>query len=244
MDKVKEYSKNLKDYFIETSNIDVIDPATLSVILNATRSLEKNSDSGKVWDLCLDRPILLHPKHKAISEIEIFFKILAKGQNKLKILDYQIEMKLWSDKRKYAYRYDWDSVYVRDYFDIYGKRVLARYHFDIKKKEAEIAEPFYHFHAGGRHTHREICWVPKQLAEPRFPLPPFDLILFFEFVFLNFFRRETEDFRKKPEWVNVVRNSQNIFQRGYFENCLKFLDEPTNTLLGHSTLFKFSDEDN
>jgi len=52
-------------------------------------------------------------------------------------------------------------------------------------------------------------------------------------VLVNFFHKQSEELRKKPEWRSLVRKSQEIFQSDYFDKCSLHLRNQTDTLLGH-----------
>lgn len=94
------------------------------------------------------------------------------------------------------------------------------FHIDLKDPEAKTPEPLYHMHVLG-------CEVP------RFPFPPMDIILLCEFVLVNFFPTDSQILRDDPSWKNLVRNSQELFMKPYFEQCQKCLDNEKETLMGH-----------
>jgi len=144
-------------------------------------------------------------------------------------------LRVWSLDRKLCYRAGIDSDEIRERIDKSRKRVIVRYHFDRRAPNVKKPEPIYHLQVGGIALGDENCWFPKQLEVPRFHFPPMDIILLCELVLVNFFHEQSENLRKKPEWVSLVRKSQQTFQLRYFGEFSSWIKDHNNTLLGHLT---------
>ena len=96
--------------------------------------------------------------------------------------------------------------------------------FHIDQKLPDTQEPWHHLHMGG-------------FDEPRFPYPPMDIILLSEFILINYFQEVYEDLRKDGGWKRLIINSQNIFQKDYYETCWNCIDSNKNTTLMEYLLY-------
>ena len=93
--------------------------------------------------------------------------------------------------------------------------------FHIDQKVPDTPEPWHHLHMGG-------------FKEPRFPCPPMDIILLSEFILINYFQEVSEDLRRNRGWKKLIMNSQNIFQKEYYETCWNCIANNKNaTLMEH-----------
>lgn len=144
-------------------------------------------------------------------------------------------LRVWSLDKAICYRVGVDSEEIEKRFKQTGKRVIVRYHFDCKAANVKGPEPIYHLQVGGNALAEEDCWFPKHLEIPRFHFPPMDIVLLCELVLANFFHQESENLRKKPEWVSLVRKSQEAFQLRYFNQFHSCFKNEADTLLGHLT---------
>ncbi|GAG59979.1 unnamed protein product [marine sediment metagenome] len=151
------------------------------------------------------------------------------------ITKQNILLRLWSLDENLSYREEVDSPKLKAELERnIWKRVILRFHFDLKEPNGKQLEPEYHFHVGGRYrTNDENCWLPEQIDVPRFPYPPMDFILMCEFLLINFFPKESEKLRKKPEWKSLVRKSQDMFLKPYYDICMKYLKDQNETLMGN-----------
>ena len=98
------------------------------------------------------------------------------------------------------------------------REIVFRFHIDQKTKDSKAKEPWYHLHIG-------------KFDEPRFPFPPMDVILIYEFVLINYFQKDSENLRKDGGWKNLVIHSQDIFQKEYFNVCRNCIENKTDTTL-------------
>jgi len=145
-----------------------------------------------------------------------------------------ILLRVWSCDEKISYREGLDSIGLKNKLEgLDWKRVILRFHFDLRNMEVKSPEPLYHLQVGGNPKDEENCWIPKQIKVPRYPYPPMDLILLCELVLVNFFLKESEELRKDPEWESLVRKSQEMFLRPYLTTSMEYLK--TGTLLGNLT---------
>ncbi len=96
--------------------------------------------------------------------------------------------------------------------------------FHIDQKLPDTQEPWHHLHMGG-------------FDEPRFPYPPMDIILLSEFILINYFQEVYEDLRKDGGWKRLIINSQNIFQKEYYETCWNCIENHENTTLMEHLLY-------
>jgi len=148
------------------------------------------------------------------------------------IKKYNVLLRIWCWDENAIYREGIDAVELKSKLEGLGwKRVILRFHFDLRDAKTKSAEPLYHLHIGGIPEDDENCWYPKQIKVPRFPFPPMDIILLCEFVLVNFFQKESEELRKNPEWESLVRKSQDFFQKDYFEKCINHINSQSSTLL-------------
>jgi len=216
----------------------------ISVIPNLKRTrLQKNDFQMSVSQ---EDPIkLILKEHHVLSSIEISMDIKGKIEIEKPVVyeEYNILVRLLSDKKNISYREKLDSIQVGDKFKEEGcTRIIAQYHFDIKEPDAN--EPFFHLHFGGKHTLDEMCWYPSNIEEPRFPYPPMDIMLLMEFILQNYYPKESNGLRQTPEWKVIIKKSQNIFQKYYFEKCIEFLEKDSSTLMQCSLEYNRQIKDN
>jgi hypothetical protein len=62
-----------------------------------------------------------------------------------------------------------------------------------------------------------------------------DLVLLSEFILMNFFPAKSRNLREKPEWKGLVKKSQDLYFKPYFEKLSAYLNNNNDTLLGHLT---------
>jgi hypothetical protein len=191
----------------------------------------------KIWKMDIfETPLIFKiSTHDVLSEIEILLKFEAEENNgKLQINQYKVNIRLWSDKSHYCYREPFDSLNIKSLAEGGDwKRVMIRFHLEQKEKNVTLPEPICHLNFGGKQSPEEYCWIPTTIKEPRFPHPPMDIVLLLEYILLNYYPNETQDFRNGREWIDIVRFSQKLFQEKYFEACNSWLIDDDNTYLGH-----------
>ncbi|MHA1483592.1 MAG: hypothetical protein ACTSQA_09210, partial [Candidatus Heimdallarchaeaceae archaeon] len=110
-------------------------------------------------------------------------------------------------------------------FRVCSKREDKTYvKFHIDQKVPDTPEPWHHLHMAG-------------FKEPRFPYPPMDIILLSEFILINYFPTVSEDLRRDRGWKRLIINSQNIFQKEYYETCWNCIENNENTTLMEHLLY-------
>lgn len=135
-----------------------------------------------------------------------------------------VAIRVWTRNLDRAYREEWDSEHVLDALTSQGEqpRVMLRFHFD----RAEVGQmgPEYHLQIGGNASTDELCWHPEELDLPRLAFPPMDFVLACQMIAANFFPGYYQGVKDLPEWVNIVRVSQEQFLSEYYERCAAALN--------------------
>jgi hypothetical protein len=235
MNLITQYNRNIQWLFIQKEIHKKIHDNSQADIPPFC-SME-NKNGKRIWKMDLSTTPLIFKilSHDVLSEIEIFLKFEAEEINgKLQINQYGVNIRLWSDKSDYCYREPFDSLSIKSLVDEGDwKRVMVRFHLEQKEAGVTLPEPLCHLHFGGKQSLDEYCWIPTTIREPRFPHPPMDVVLLLEYILVNYYPDETEDFRGKREWIHIVRFSQKLFQGNYFKACQSWLEDDDNTYLGH-----------
>ena len=172
--------------------------------------------------------------------VDIFCRI--QGEVKPRSFDdvmfksYSVVFRIWSRDRNITYRNGWDADELKQKLRNQGwKRVVKRFHIDLRDNNTRLPEPLYHLHFGGIAEDDEYFWVPKTIGEPRLHYFPMDLVLLCEFILMNIFPIESKDLREGPEWKSLVRKSQDLYFKPYIEKLSAYLEDSSDTLLGHLT---------
>lgn len=108
-----------------------------------------------------------------------------------------------------------------------GDRVLIRrFHFDYDTALASPCYPRSHLQYGGKFSgHIAVPNVEYRLYAidmPRIPFPPFDLVLAIDF-FLRQFQTPLQDMVEESRWLNLVKESERLWLRGYFQELADHL---------------------
>lgn len=181
------------------------------------------------FSILRERPLKFKENEKRL-QVDLAGMIEGEGDD---VKEVKTLLRVWSLDGTMCYRVGVDSDEVKKKFEQTGRRVIVRFHFDCRAPNVTKPEPIYHLQVGGNALDEENCWFPEQLETPRFHFPPMDIVLLSELVLINFFHQQSENLRKKPEWVSLVRKSQDAFQEGYFDVFHSCLENNSNTLLGH-----------
>ena len=233
--RIKDYPLVLELLVNQRNGIEeFLEGGSKNILINRARSLKSTIKRGRTWrfSIPIDHP-LMFIKNNSQLQVDISCEIEGRGDI---ITKQNIILRLWSFDKNLCSREEIDSTELKVKLDHNNcKRVMLRFHFDFKEPNGKQLEPKYHFHVGGRcRTDDENCWLPEQIDIPRFPCPPMDLILICEFLLINFFPKESEQLRKKPEWQSLVRKSQDLFLKPYYDICTKkYLKDQNETLLGN-----------
>jgi len=147
---------------------------------------------------------------------------------------YNLELRVWSHDEKLSFREGIDSNELREKLERQNwKRVMLRFHMDMRSPTSGNPEPICHLHAGGDPHDDEYCWIPKELHVPRFYHYPMDIILLSEFILTNFYPEDSERLRKDPVWKSIIIDSQNFYLKEYILNLQRYLNRDGNTLFGY-----------
>lgn len=136
-----------------------------------------------------------------------------------------VAIRIWTEQLDRAYREEWDSEWVLGTLTHASgqPRVMLRFHFD--KAEAGQSGPKYHLQIGGNASPEELCWHPEELDLPRFAFSPMDFVLACQMIASNFFPEYYQSIRDYPEWVSIVRASQEQFLKNYYQQCVGTLTD-------------------
>lgn len=232
--KIDGYHQHSKNQLNRIYDNNIITHDQISKILNCISQIPKRNSPEFVIKIKENDPIKITLKnHPVFSFLEISLEMKGKVDNEkpVKYDKYSILLKFYSDKGNFCYREKLDSLEIKEKFSNTGsKRLITQYHFDMKKKGTDAPEPFFHLHFGADNAPDDMCWFPKEIKDPRFPYPPMDIMLLIEFILQNYFQKESERLRNTPEWKQMIKKSQEIFQRHYFEKCMDFLDRGSTLL--------------
>jgi len=231
--RVKEYPRDLELLANYTYISNFLEPNSKTLLINRARTMRSTIERmNKPWRFSIPRE---HPltfkRNDRDFQIDISCEIEGIGDN---VRKQNILVRIWSFDEDIYYREGIDHPEIKSKGeDSGGKRVMLRFHFDRRAPNVEHPEPLYHLQVGGITSDNENCWLPKKVDVPRFLYPPMDIILLFELVLINFFHKDYEKIREKPEWIKLVRKSQEFFQRPYFEICYRCFNQGSDTLMGN-----------
>jgi len=235
---IKEYPRNL-EILVQQHLGKYLDTGSKELLIDRARTLRNSFQRKKrrepvQWNFTIPRnhPLTFIRSEVDSKKLQVDISCNIEGKDE-KIHRHNLVMRIWSWDKDLSFRQDMDSQKLRDNLEKVGwKRVILRFHFDLKDLNAK-SEPLYHLHIGGNPLQDEYYWLPKEITVPRFPFPPMDIILLSEFILLNFFNKQSEQLRMKPEWESLVRKSQDFFQKEYYDNCLQHINSQSSTLLGN-----------
>lgn len=235
---IKEYPKNL-EMLAHQHLSNYLDAGSKELLIDRAQAL-RGSFQGKKkrkpvnWNFTIprDHPLTFKINVVDSKKLQVDISCEIEGQNEI-IHRHNVLLRIWSWDKDLSFREDVDSKNLKNILEKVGwKRVILRFHFDLKDLKSK-SEPLYHIHIGGNPLQDEYCWLPKQIKVPRFPFPPMDIILLSEFILVNFFNKQSEQLRMKPEWESLVRKSQDFFQKEYYEDCVQHINSQSSTLLGN-----------
>jgi hypothetical protein len=213
-----------------------LEASSKHILINRARQLQKSIERGRKkhgkWAFSIppDNP-LTFKRNDSDLQVDIFGEIEGVNEH---IIKQCFNLRIWSFDKDVCYRERIDAPEVKDKLEYLGwKRVILRFHFDLKNLDEENLEPLFHLHVGGRQRDEENCWLHERIPVPRFSHPPMDLILLCEFVLVNFFPEGYRNLKEDPEWINLIRKSQEIFQVPYFKKSIKHINDENGTLLGN-----------
>jgi hypothetical protein len=244
--QIKEYPKHLNLLAKNKHVGKLINDRSKAILIqrasDLTNSLSRRGVSNPPWGFYIPRETPFEFVQKDGMQVDVSCIIEGKGKD---ILKQNFEIRVWSLDEKLSYREGIDSPELRDELQSSNwKRVISRFHFDLRmeKDKEKIPEPICHLQVGGdsgtcvtngEQDIKENCWHPDKIRVPRFFHLPYDMVMMCEFILVNFFPTETEDLRKRHEWIRLVKDSEELFCRPYFEKYISYFNDNKQTLLGH-----------
>lgn len=232
--EIRDYPRNLEMLANNRDMNKFFESGSRELLINRARNLRTTLNRrGGTWKFSIprNRPLTFR-KNDSNLQIDVSCEIEG-ADNAIK--KQNIVLRIWSFDRDICYRDGVDHPDIENKLENSGgKRVMLRFHFDLRTTQTRQLEPLYHLQVGGTNPEDdENWWLPEQIKVPRFPYPPMDIILLCEFILMNFFHEDYERIRKKSEWINLVRKSQEFFQKCYFEKCVSYLNDSRDTLIGN-----------
>lgn len=245
----RKYPSHLR--FIEEYIRDYLEPCSHGTLSDVAENLDQSISRHRSkmtplqWSITIPKE---HPLKFKLSDdcgcklhVDLFCWI--QGEVKPRRFDdvtfksYSVVFRIWSHDKDISYRSEWDAdgKLKQKLSNQEWKRVVKRFHIDLRDENTRLPEPLYHLHFGGIAEDDEHFWVPNNIGEPRFHYFPMDIILSCEFVLMNFFPAESRNLREKPEWKSLVRKSQELYLKPYVQRLSAHLNNNDDTLLGHLT---------
>lgn len=238
----EEYPRNL-EVVAQSYLVNYLAPGSKELLIQRARQLgfaikNKRRTRPAKWRFSIpfERPLVFKSTDVDGLKLQVDVVCAIEGIGNT-INRHNMVLRVWSLDEKISYREHLDAIELKDILQSYDwKRVMIRFHLDLRERGTKKLEPLYHLQVGGNARDEENCWFPKSIEVPRFYHPPMDIVLLCEFILVNFFDKESENLRKKPEWRSLVRKSQDIFQHNYFTNCVNHLQDTASTLLESSII--------
>jgi len=105
-------------------------------------------------------------------------------------------------------------------------RTVRRFHFDIGTERGRETKPLCHLQYGGMPREWEsynfhYCLDPW-LKKPRFPFPPTDIVLLFDFLLKQFGTSFGQKFVEEPYWRNLVKKSERLVLKNYYDQISEY----------------------
>jgi hypothetical protein len=233
--KIEDYPRNLQ--MLVNQHIWIyMEASSKPFLIYRAKQLQESIKRGRKkhgkWAFSIppDKPLAFR-RDDINLQVDIYGKMEGVKEN---ITKQCFNLRIWSFDKKVCYREKIDAPEVKEKIEPLGwKRVILRFHFDLKNLEEENLEPLFHLHVGGHQKDEENCWLNEKISVPRFAHPPMDLILLCEFVLMNFFPEKYRNLKDDPEWISLIRKSQELFQAPYFKDSMRYINDESNTLLGN-----------
>ncbi len=198
---------------IEREAQDVLDEAALQV--------EASGKKSQCWSLVIPPTRSLRFKRTEVdNRISLdLYCMLRLSEDAIPLAEQSVVLRIWSEDLALSYRVDWDAPIIEKKLMNAGvfRRVLARLHFD--RAPPGVSEPRFHLQYGGHSTdERELSWSPANLAVPRIPASPVEVILACQIILANFFPRTYSVKRDEPQWRALICKAE-MFVVPYHELC-------------------------
>jgi hypothetical protein len=119
-------------------------------------------------------------------------------------------------------------------------KIARRFHFDIDTGNGKATKPQCHMQYGGE-AH-ELNFNPgldyslhPWMEKPRLPFPPLDIVLLLDFTLAQINTSLGPKFTKEANWKNLVKNSEKLRLKEYYDQIYQYLGNSDNDKL---TLFE------
>jgi len=219
------YSKKTGAQLKEMNKYCIFENGGLSKLIEQVDLIKRSKDGKIELIIPRDKPLIIqNPDHEIITNIDITCKIEGKitENNDIDFSKYSMEVNLWSNNPDFCYRKELDSDHIGEKVNLgvesgeNFKRILLRFHFDMRDEKTKIAEPLFHFHIGGENVDNNCyMWMPKELSEPRIPYPPMDPLMLIDLVLRNFCFRSSQPIIDRPTWTDQIGKCHDLFQKNY-----------------------------
>jgi hypothetical protein len=99
--------------------------------------------------------------------------------------------------------------------------IVRRFHIDVDTGISKILKPKCHLQYGGE-AHELKNWpelkygLEPWIEKPRFPFPPFDIILLFDLILRQFNTSISRKFVEETKWRDLLKESENFRLKDYF----------------------------
>jgi hypothetical protein len=120
---------------------------------------------------------------------------------------------------------------------VINDKIARRFHFDVAAGDAYSAKPKCHLQYGGDARHELEFMVNLShdldpwLKKPRFPYPPIDIVLLFDLLLRQVETAVGRKFVKEPYWKKIVKKSERIAMKSYYDTIHKYFDSETKDTL-------------
>ncbi|OLS21198.1 MAG: hypothetical protein HeimC2_34160 [Candidatus Heimdallarchaeota archaeon LC_2] len=220
---IDEYSKNILRLIVISPKLKTIDK---SINIEEIKSLYSRIKSAKnkfteSEELKFNHPMKMYFYYNKF-QFELNFDIVVKVKGD-KVLSNQFLLQIFSLNEELSFREDLDTENIKNELEKIGwRRLMLQLHFD-KHPHKDKFHPTFHVQIGGNNSEQHL-WHPELLNIPRIPNFPMELILFFEFILMNFYKDNNQamEFLIDDAWKNVRKISEKQIIQPFLQSCLEY----------------------
>lgn len=195
------------------------------------RETRRRGNNIPPWGFSIpsDRPLeFVSTSYRNLNVIVDLFCTMKWSNEGQPACQQDIVLRVWCNDHNVIFREQIDAEEIIDKLDDRKGRVMLRYHFDLANPGQP--GPTFHLQAGGNARDDEACWLHEAVSIPRLPFPPYDLVLACEMVIANFFLNRASTLLNDPNWMGVLKVSQNSLLTSYYENCIRTISRDESLL--------------
>lgn len=192
-----------------------------------SHQVRKTGTTDLLWSININNNSPLRFKITEIDKClqpDIFCNIETSENSEYFLKKYELVFRIWSVCKNMSFKEDRDAIKTDEILRLQEyRRVMFRCHIE---KTSIKNEPIIHMQFGGQQQDgiiKECHWCPSNLKVPRFLTPPLDLILSIQIILANFFPEIYKQNKNDEKWIDMVKKSEIMFQRYYYENCNKHI---------------------